>query len=124
MSQQSDEAEILALIHANRIALWMRDFEAWSACFVHEPHLVRFGWWTRGGVFHRRGWEESAARLQRDMLEHPDPLPAQAYDTTVEKLSLRIRGDVAWASYEQRYPGNERYPGTDEEAGLSYEFRV
>jgi DNA-binding CsgD family transcriptional regulator len=32
-------------------------------------------------------------------------IPANAYDTTVENLVLRIDGNFAWARFNQRYPG-------------------
>lgn len=118
----ADHAAILDLIHRNRIAIWMRDFEGWSECFVHEPYLTRFGWWRRGGVFNRRGWDEISGRLRRDMIESPEPKPRQAHDTTVENLSIRFYGNMAWATFEQRYPGTGSYAGLD--VGLSYEFRV
>jgi DNA-binding CsgD family transcriptional regulator len=122
MADQSDDhAEILALIHANRIAIWMRNFDGWADCFVHEPYLTRFGWWHIGGVFNRRGWDEISGRLRRDMIENPEPRPHLAYDTTVENLVLRVHGDMAWASFEQRYPGR---PVDQFRPGLTYEFRV
>lgn len=105
-----DEAEILALIHANRIAIWMRDFEAWSACFVHAPYTTRWGWWRRGGVFNRRGWENISSRLKIDLEAGPAPIPAFAYDTRVENLEIRISGDMAWATFEQHYPDSDLDP--------------
>lgn len=101
---QDDEAEILALIHANRIAIWMRDYEKWAACFVHAPYTTRWGWWRKGGVFHRQGWDDIESRFRRDLLEWPDPIPDLAHDTTVENLQLRVAGDMAWATFEQHYP--------------------
>lgn len=119
---EADRAEIIALIHANRVAIWMRDFDAWSACFVHEPYLTRQGWWRQGGVFSRHGWVEISSRLQREMLEVPHQNPRNAYDTKVENLMLRISGDMAWATFDHRYPGVEiaGLPGP----GLSHETRV
>lgn len=124
MGQQEDDvAAITALIHRNRIAIWMRDFDGWSACFVHEPYLARFGWWYMGGSFMRQGWDEISARLRREMAEYPDPHPRLAHETTVEKLSIRIDGDMAWATFEQHYPGIPVRPyGSG--PSLVYEARV
>ena len=46
MQQEADVAAITALIHRNRVAVWMRDYETWASCFVHEPYSARFGWWS------------------------------------------------------------------------------
>lgn len=104
---QDDEAEILALIHANRIGIWMRDYEKWAACFVHAPYTTRWGWWRRGGIFNRRGWDNISGRLKAELDADPPPIPAFAYETRVEKLEIRISGDMAWATFEQHYPASD-----------------
>lgn len=114
----ADEAAILALIERNRIAVWTGDFEAWESCFVHADYTTRWGWWQSGGIFVRRGWDELRARM-RD--SGPRPRPNYAYDTTVHNLSLRIGADMAWATFEQHYPGPEVAEGG---TGLTREMRV
>lgn len=111
MQTDDDVAAITALIHRNRIAIWMRDYDTWSNCFVHAPYTSRWGWWGRGGVFARRGWDDISSRLQREMVEHPNPQPALAYDTQVAKLSIQISGDMAWATFEQHYPDSPLWEG-------------
>lgn len=97
----ADEAEILALIHRNRIAIWTGDFELWSTCFVHTDYLTRWGWWKSGGIFERYGWDDIAARARTG---GPPRKDANAYDTEVRDLRLQVRGDVAWATFHQHYP--------------------
>jgi DNA-binding CsgD family transcriptional regulator len=97
-----DEAAILALMHANRIAMWTADFDAWRECFVHADYTTRMGWWRLGGVFVRRGWEELSARVTRD---HPGRRDDYAFETLIQNVNIRVTGDVAWAVYEQVYPG-------------------
>ena len=46
-----DEGEMLALIHANRIAFWTNDFDAYEKCFVHAPHTTRWSCSRLGGIF-------------------------------------------------------------------------
>lgn len=118
----ADKAAITQLLHANRIAMWTRDFEAWSNCFVHAPYTSRWGWWPAGGVFIRQGYDDLAERLKRDFAQYPEPTPAFAYDTTIDNLTIQISGDMAWATFEQRYPDLEveRFNGL----GLVHEFRV
>jgi DNA-binding CsgD family transcriptional regulator len=105
MGEQSDDAaEIIALIHANRIAIWTGDFEAWGKCFVHAPYTIRWGWWRHGGIFMHQGWDNLADRVRRDP---PAPRQDFAFDTKVENLQLRISHDMAWATFDQRYPSHE-----------------
>ena len=103
--QDADREAIIALIHRNRIGIWMRDYEMWASCFVHAPYTTRWGWWAMGGTFFRRGWDEISERLRRELVAYPKPQPRLAHETTVENLSLRIAADMAWASFEQHYPG-------------------
>jgi DNA-binding CsgD family transcriptional regulator len=122
-SLEEDEAAILALIHRNRIAIWMRDFETWASCFVHAPYLARWGWWAHGGAFYRLGWDNISTRLRHEMAEYTEPHPRLAYETTVENLSIRIDRDMAWATYEQHYPGIP-VQGYGDGPALVYEARV
>lgn len=124
MAQDDDDvAAITALIHRNRIAIWMRDYDGWASCFVHAPYLARWGWWSLGGVFVRHGWDSISERLRREMLERPKPWPELAYDTKLVNLSLRIDGDMAWATFEQHYPGIPIWDG-GRGPGLAHEMRV
>jgi len=90
---------------------------------VHESYLGRWGWWAHGGLFVRRGWGDISERLRREMQERPEPQPRMAHDTRLENLELRIHGDMAWATYEQHYPGGTVWDGKRAPA-LSYEARV
>lgn len=117
-----DNEAIVALIHQNRIAIWMRDFDSWSECFVHQPYLTRMGWWAPGGVFWRRGWDEISARLKHEIEGRPEPNEAYAYDTKVTNLQIRVAGDMAWATFDQTYPGSEVSPQLS--AGLTHELRI
>lgn len=105
-----DRAEIVKLIHDSRIAVWTQDFEAWKACFVHAPYTTRWGYWRRGGTFVRQGWEDLSERARKHMAENMTYNAAFAFETKVENLQLRISGDMAWATYDQQYPGYDE-PG-------------
>ncbi|HEV7433537.1 MAG TPA: hypothetical protein VGO22_01485, partial [Pseudorhizobium sp.] len=99
-----DEAEILALIHAHRIALWTNDFEAYSKCFVHADYATRWFATRLTGIYVRQGWEDIAERVRRQFAERPSINAARAYKTTVENLRLRLADNMAWATYDQCYP--------------------
>jgi DNA-binding CsgD family transcriptional regulator len=103
----SDEAEIRALIEANRIAVWMQDFDAYEKCFVHADYITRWNASRFSGIAQRQGWNEIAERV-RKLFEDPSYRnPANAHDTKVENLRLHVHGDMAWASYRQKYPRAE-----------------
>lgn len=119
-SDPEDEAAIVALLHANRIAMWTADFDAWRECFVHADYTTRWGWWRAGGVFVRRGWEEIEGRVGRD---YPGVHRDYAYDTQIRNLTIRIVGDVAWVVFDQIYPGYDMLPG-HVGPGLIHEMRI
>jgi CDP-glycerol glycerophosphotransferase len=121
MSDKSDREELIALIHRNRIAVWTRDFEAYQACFVHAPYTARWNASPLAGIFVREGWDEIARRTRLTLADPAFGNPAYAYDTKVENLQLQIGGDMAWATYRQRYPG---IPDHHAGPGASYEMRV
>ncbi|RYE07730.1 MAG: hypothetical protein EOP22_16515 [Hyphomicrobiales bacterium] len=100
-AQDADREAIIALIHRNRISVWTNDFETWATCFVHAPYVARWGYWKVGGIFFRRGWDELARRVHTG----PKANHSYAYDTKVENLSLQIGDGMAWATFDQLYPG-------------------
>jgi DNA-binding CsgD family transcriptional regulator len=120
-TQPDDEAEILALIHANHVAFWTNDFDAWKKCFVHATYTTRFFASRLSGIFVRQGWEDIADRVKRQFAERPKVSPARAYKTTVENLRLHIDGGTAWATFNQRYPMT---PTGIEEPHITHEMRV
>jgi DNA-binding CsgD family transcriptional regulator len=101
-SEQTDREQIIELIHRNRIGIWTNDFDLWDSCFAHTDYMTRWGWWRGGGPYIQRGWADISARVRA---EHPEPNLESAYKTTIEDLSLQIRGDTAWATFIQQYPG-------------------
>lgn len=124
MSEEDDRAEILALINANRIGIWTKNYDLWSSCFVHAPYVTRWGYNVQGGPFVRRSWDELARRAV-SVFAGTDEMPYDAnfaHETTVENLTLRIYGDMAWAAFDQQYPqsGHPGFRGS----GLTHELRV
>lgn len=123
MSETDDRSELLALIHANRIGIWTKNYEMWAGCFVQAPYTTRWGYNLQGGPFVRRSWEELAQRAipvfdGREMPVNED----FAYKTTVENLTLRICGDMAWAAFDQHYP--ESHHVGFRGSGVTHELRV
>ena len=123
MSEADDRAEIIALIHANRIGMWTHDYDLWASCFVHSPSTTRWGYEAWGGTFVRRGWENLSRRVRPVFEGAVTPYSADfAFKTTVENLDLHIAGDMAWAVFDQQYPHIE-YDGLVG-PGLTHELRI
>jgi DNA-binding CsgD family transcriptional regulator len=116
----ADKAAILELLYRNRFAIWTNNYELWASCFVQEPYLVRWGWWSSGGAFIRRGWDAISARVQRDGM--PPRSEANASETQILDLEIELRGDVAWATFVQQYPEYD-YNG-HVGPGLTHELRI
>lgn len=127
-----DEAAILALIHASRIAVWTQDYDAYQKCFVHASYTSRWNASPVSGIHVRTGWDEIASRVQQMFaLYQGHASIANAYETEVLDLKLRIDGDMAWATFRQKYPAAIAPAGTAptmawHHAGPSpsYEMRV
>lgn len=120
----ADREAIIALIHRNRIALWTNDYELYASCFVHEPYTSRWQATHIFGIHVRSGWEEISGRVRETMGEMASAHSlsrANAFDTAVENLMLRIEGSIAWATFNQRFPTpNEVIPSR----GFTHEMRV
>jgi DNA-binding CsgD family transcriptional regulator len=118
----TDEEQILELIHRNRIAVWTQDFALYQSCFVQQPYTSRWNASHLSGIFTLVGWDEISTRVRHIFRNDPSSkILANAYDTTVENLMLRVDGDMAWATYEQRYPG---IPNPYHHRGQTREARV
>lgn len=121
-AQDADREAIIALIHRNRISVWMQDAAAYESCFVHADHTTRWNASRRHGIFTRHGWPDIWARVQRQFEDKSLYRPDLAHETRVERLELQISGDMAWASFEQHYPkAPPGYPGGPE---VTHEVRV
>lgn len=102
----ADEAEILELIHRNRIGVYTGDFATYESCFVHSADTTRWNASRISGIAQLQGWEEIAGRV-RVLFADPqfrDPNGQRiANETRVENLRIHIHGDMAWATYAQVY---------------------
>jgi DNA-binding CsgD family transcriptional regulator len=118
-----DEAQIVEVINRNRIALWTRDWAAYEKCFVHADYATRWNASRSLGNSVRHGWDDIAQRVRQLMADPRFSNPANAYETTIRNLKLRIAGDMAWASFDQHYPSALEDIGLNL-AGVTHEVRV
>jgi DNA-binding CsgD family transcriptional regulator len=116
-----DEEEILDVIHRNRIAVWTQDFPTYETCFVHADYTTRWNASRSIGLSVRQGWDDIASRVQAMFSDTAFRNEDNAHKTTVENLKLHIHGDMAWATFDQRYPGTHLDINLSE---LSREVRV
>jgi hypothetical protein len=115
-----------------RIAVWTQDYDAYQKCFVHASYTSRWNASPVSGIHVRTGWDEIASRVQQMFaLYQGHASIANAYETEVLDLKLRIDGDTAWATFRQKYPATIAPAGTAptmawHHAGPSpsYEMRV
>jgi DNA-binding CsgD family transcriptional regulator len=120
---RDDEVQIIEVINRNRIALWTRDWEAYESCFVHAGYTTRWNASKSLGNSVRQGWEDIAGRVRLLFADPRFTNPANAYETTIHDLELRIHGDMAWATFDQHYPSALEDIGLNL-AGLTHEVRV
>lgn len=122
IATEGDEVEaVLRVLEAETRAFFAKDFEAFSRCWLHAPFIRRLGWWTRGGVTDRWGWDDIGDRTRQMMLDHPDPNPT-AGSFTRENMVVRVSGDMAWATFDE-YGLDTGEPDVDM-PGLTREMRV
>lgn len=97
-SPETAQAAIMQLIEAESVAFLARDYEAWSQCWSHEPHVRRLGFSGPGGVFQWEGWEEYSAHMKRFMVDNPTPSTVRYHR---EAMNIRVGRDIAWATFDQ-----------------------
>ncbi|MBW4439068.1 MAG: nuclear transport factor 2 family protein [Pleurocapsa minor GSE-CHR-MK-17-07R] len=112
---------VMAVIEAETTAFWMKDYAAWSACWLHAPVVRMMGWWARGGITATYGWDDLSATMRRVMQANPVPNPASAR-VRREHVNIRVSEHMAWVTFDQ-YGADTGEPDMDM-PGLSHETRV
>jgi hypothetical protein len=114
-------AEVMAVLEAETRAFWEKDWDAFAACWAPEAWVRRAGWWQRGGITWRRGWDEIAAISRRQFHDNPDP-NASAQAVRRENLLVRVGADMAWVTFDQYAP--DAGEAEMDMPGLSHETRI
>lgn len=121
----SEVDDILAVVKAEHVAFWMKDIEAYERCHLHAPHTWWWSYWRHGGLAIRHGWEEIGERSRQAMAAFLAPSPSYAFETNWDNMTVRVSGDMAWATFQLHYPGSDGpisdLPGT---TSLAYELRI
>jgi len=95
-----DSAEIMATIVGETAAFYNKDFNAWASQWVHAPYVRVVGWWPKGGVTVREGWDVVSGEVRQLMKESPNPNPT-ANQVRRENINMQIRDNVAWLTYDE-----------------------
>ena len=82
----------------------MQDHEGYARCHLHGSETWFWSYWRHGGLAIRHGWDEIGVRARKAMDAFVAPSPSYAYEATWDNVVVRVGGDVAWVTYDQRYP--------------------
>jgi DNA-binding CsgD family transcriptional regulator len=120
---ESDEDAIWRTIVEEHRAYWSRDADYDSAYHLGAEHEMLWGWQAGTGVTIRRGWNEFAASMHDSVTNGPEPNPYVTLRIKRHNKSVRIRGDVAWATFDEEYP-TDHLPSFRGPGGCIHELRI
>lgn len=98
-----DQQAIMAVVDAEIVAFFQRDFAVYERCWAHEPYIRRLGWCTGGGVNDVRGWTDLSRLVKRLFTDHPEPNPT-AEDRLLQNLSIQVGGTMASVTFDHYAP--------------------
>jgi DNA-binding CsgD family transcriptional regulator len=112
---------IIAVIEAETVAFFSRDFDLWAHCWLQDEGARRLGMLVGGQIGYHEGWSASATIVARIMEQFPEPNPEAPRLMRRENFNLHIAGDMAWASFDQYGPDTG---DPFDSRGLSHQVRV
>ena len=98
----AEERAVLEVVDREQRAFWSKDFEGFSACYLHAPSTERWGYTWFGGIYRRQGWDDLAQRSLKTMAAAPPATKAFA-SVPMRNVHVNVSGDMAWATYERHY---------------------
>ncbi len=116
-----DEIEIRELISRETTAFLMRDFEGWSACWLHDDSVRRLGALAGGVTDYSQGWAAGADQVARMFARFPTPNPEAAAGIERSDMVVRRTPAMAWVSFDQF---GERSDDPFVAVGTSHQIRV
>lgn len=97
---ETNEAEILAVIRSETEAWLRRDFEALASHWMQSTHARRMEYYASLGIRTDEGWDAIAARLRRIVDRFPQQ-QATWEQVRWENLNVNIAENMAWVTYDQ-----------------------
>jgi DNA-binding CsgD family transcriptional regulator len=105
-STMAETEAVMAVVRAEYEAFWMRDHEAHAHCHLHAPDTWFWSYWPHGGIAVRHGWDEIRERTAQAMATFVAASPSYAFEVGWENVVVRIDGNTAWVTCNQRYPSS------------------
>jgi len=116
-----DKKAILELIEQETTAFLCRNFDAWAECWVQDEGARRLAALTGGVMDYQEGWASGSDAIRHIFKKLPLPNPDAAQSMRRSNFSIRISGEMAWASFDQYGEMSEDPLVT---VGLSHEIRI
>ncbi|NKB51088.1 MAG: DUF4440 domain-containing protein [Rhizobiaceae bacterium] len=117
----NDKQAIIKLIERETTAFLSRDFETWADCWVYDEGIRRLGALMGGVMDYVEGWASGHDVIKEVFEKFPKPNPTAAQSMRRTNFSIRISGEMAWASYDQ-YGLKSDDPAVT--VGLSHQIRI
>ena len=95
---EKEEKAIKEVIIAESQAFWSKDYQAWADQWMHQDYVRVLGWWERGGVTVREGWQEISNEIKILMEGNPKPNPQNEMN---KNYNIRISKTMAWVTFDQ-----------------------
>jgi hypothetical protein len=121
MNQDAQLAAVMQVVIAETTAFWMKDYAAWTNCWLHSPNIRMVGWWARGGIRVTEGWDALSTSMWQLMANNPTPNP-RAVQVRRENVNIHTSDHMAWLTFDQ-YGADTGEPDMDM-PGLSHETRI
>ena len=120
---ESDEDAIWRTIKEEHRAYWSRDAAYDMAFHLGAEHEMLWGWQAGTGVTIRQHWDELEQSLRDSVENLPEPNPFVTLRIKRRNRSIRVRGDVAWVTFEEQYPTDD-LPAFRGPSGCIHELRI
>jgi DNA-binding CsgD family transcriptional regulator len=104
---ESDEAAIWRIIAEQHHAFWSRDVARDAAYHTQAPGEMMWSWAARTGISIQNSWREIEAVMRLGADYAPEPNPFFSLRVERRNRTTRIRGDVAWVTFEEVYPTDD-----------------
>jgi DNA-binding CsgD family transcriptional regulator len=120
---EGDEAALWRIIEEQHQAFWSRDVARDAAYHVRTPDEMMWSWAARTGISIQNSWGEIEASMCASADYAPEPNPFFARRVERRNRTTRVRGDIAWVTFEEVYPTDD-LPAFRGPGGAIQELRI
>ncbi len=119
MSEDDERAAVIAVLEAETDAWLRRDIDALATHWIHSPQSRRLSTVAHHGTHVQVGWDAIHAAFVAMAKQYPKTFDESRIIR--ERMSIVVRGDMAWASFDQI---GKRTGDEFELAGTQHELRI